>query len=231
MHNDTTPAARGFPDHIAGGQRQWIRRNTSLYRSGDRVTDCVFFIHAGSFKHYRTDETGARKITCFPARGDFLALDSIGLDWHPCTAVALEDSEVYVISYAILRQQLTILHHLLALSIREMRAGTVQMHQATAEQRLAAFLLERARHTRLEGTPPCYRLPMSRCDIGNYLHLSPESVSRVMHHFKQAGLILLENRYIALLDAGAMETIATAAHPASPHAARPPFAISHSSTS
>jgi CRP/FNR family transcriptional regulator, anaerobic regulatory protein len=234
MHNDTTPAARGFPDHTAGGQRQWIRRNASLYCSGDPVADCVFFIHAGSFKHYRTDETGARKITCFPARGDFLALDSIGLDRHPCTAVALEDSEVYAISYAILRQQLSILHHLLALGIREMRAGTVQMHQATAEQRLAAFLLDRARrHTRLEGTTPRYRLPMSRCDIANHLHLSPESVSRVMHQFKQAGLISVENRYIGLLDASAMETIATAAHPASasPHADQPPFAIRHTSTS
>jgi CRP/FNR family transcriptional regulator len=238
MHNDMTLAARAFPharlllDHAAGGQGQWIRRNASLYRSGDPVADCVFFIHAGSFKHYRTDETGARKITCFPARGDFLALDSIGLARHACTAVALEDSEVHAISYAVLRQQLTILHRLLALGIREMRASTAQLHNATAEQRLAAFLLDRARrHSRLEGTPPRYRLPMSRCDIGNYLHLSPESVSRAMHQFKQAGLILLENRYIALLDASAMETIATAAHPASPHAALPPLATSHISTS
>lgn len=238
MHNDTTLAARAFPhaqllpDHAAGGQRQWLRRNASLYRAGDPVADCVFFIHAGSFKHYRTDETGARKITGFPARGDFLALDSIGLDRHSCTAVALEDSEVYVISYAVLRQQLTILHRLLALSIREMRNRTVQMHNATAKQRLAAFLLERARRqTWLDGTPPRYRLPMSRHDIGNHLHLSPESVSRVMHHFKQAGLILLENRYIALLDASAMEAIATTAHPASPHAAQHSQAFSYSSTS
>ncbi|MEG0883583.1 MAG: cyclic nucleotide-binding domain-containing protein, partial [Janthinobacterium sp.] len=116
MHDDMTPAASGEPharlllDHAAGGQRQWIRRNTSLYRSGDPVADYVFFIHAGSFKHYCTDETGARKITSFPARGDFLALDSIGLVRHTCTAVALEDSEVYAISHAILRQQLTLLH-------------------------------------------------------------------------------------------------------------------------
>ena len=232
MHNDTTPAARGFPDHIAGGQRQWIRRNTSLYRSGDRVTDCVFFIHAGSFKHYRTDETGVGKITGFPARGDFLALDSIGLDRHACTAVALEDSEVYAVSCAVLRQQLTVLQRLLALSIREMRTSTVQLHHATAEQRLAAFLLDRAkRHSRLEGTPPRYRLPMSRCDIGNYLHLSPESVSRVMHQFKQTGLILLENRDIALLDAGALETLATAAPPASAHAGQHRLATSHTSKS
>ena len=238
MHNDTTTAARGIHharlllDDAAGGQRQWIRRNASLYRSGDPVLDCVFFIHTGSFKHYRTDETGARKITCFPARGDFLALDSIGLARHSCTAVALEDSEVYAISCAILRQQLTILHRLLALSIREMRTSTVQLHNATAEQRLAAFLLDRAkRHSRLAGTPPRYRLPMSRCDIGNHLHLSPESVSRVMHQFKQAGLILLENRYIALLDASALETIATAAHPASPHAGQHRLATSHTSKS
>jgi len=232
MHNDTTPAAQGFPDHTAGGQRQWVGRNASLYRSGDAVADCVFFIHAGSFKHYRTDETGARKITCFPARGDFLALDSIGLARHACTAVALEDSEVHAIRYAVLRQQLTVLHRLLALGIREMRTSTVQLHNTTAEQRLAAFLLDRARrHSRLEAAPPRYRLPMSRCDIGNHLHLSPESVSRVMHHFKQAGLILLENRYIALLDASAMEMIATAAQPASPHAAQHPLAFSHPSTS
>jgi CRP/FNR family transcriptional regulator len=238
MHNDTIPAARAFPharlllDHAAGGQRQWVRRNASLYRAGDPVADCVFFIHTGNFKHYRTDETGARKITGFPARGDFLALDSIGLARHSCTAVALEDSEVQAISCAVLRQQLTILHRLFALGIREMHTSTVQLHRATAEQRLAAFLLDGARrHGRLEGTSPCYRLPMSRCDIGNYLHLSPESVSRAMQQFKQAGLILLENRYIALLDASAMETIATAAHPASPHAARRPLATSHTSKS
>jgi CRP/FNR family transcriptional regulator len=238
MHNDTTLAARAFPhaqlfpDHAVAGQRQSLRRNASLYRAGDPVADHVFFIHAGSFKHYRTDETGARKITGFPASGDFLALDSIGLDRHACTAVALEDSEVYAISCAVLRQQLTILHRLLALGIREMRTSTVQWHNTTAEQRLAAFLLDRARrHSRLEGAPPRYRLPMSRCDIGNHLHLSPESVSRVMHHFKQTGLILLENRYIALLDASAMELIATAAHPAPLHAAQHPLAFSHSSTS
>lgn len=238
MHNDTTPAARGIAhagqllDHAAGGQHQWIRRNASLYRSGDPVADYVFFIHAGSFKHYRTDETGERKITCFPARGDFLALDSIGLARHACTAVALEDSEVHAISYAVLRQQLSLLHRLLALSIREMRTSTVQLHNTTAEQRLAAFLLDRARqHSRPEGAPPGYRLTMSRCDIGNHLHLSPESVSRVMHQFKEAGLILLENRYIALLDASAMKTIATAAYPASPHAAQHPLTFSTPSTS
>ena len=238
MHDDMTPAARGAPharlllDHAASGQRQWIKRNASLYRSGDPVADYVFFIHAGSFKHYRTDETGARKITSFPARGDFLALDSIGLVRHTCTAVALEDSEVYAISYAILRQQLTILHRLLAQSIRKMRASTAQLHHTTAEQRLAAFLLDRAkRHSRLEGMPPRYRLSMSRCDIGNYLHLSPESVSRVLHQFKQASLILLENRDITLRDANAMEAIATVAPPASPHADQHPLATSHMSKS
>ena len=238
MHDDMTPAASDEPharpllDHAASGQRQWIRRNASLYRSGDPVADYVFFIHAGSFKHYRTDETGARKITSFPARGDFLALDSIGLVRHTCTAVALEDSEVYAISHAILRQQLTILHRLLAQSIRKMRASTAQLHHTTAEQRLAVFLLDRAkRHGRLEGTPPRYRLPMSRCDIGNYLHLSPESVSRVMHQFKQDGLIVLENRDVTLRDANAMEAIATVAPPASPPAGQHPLATSTMSKS
>jgi CRP/FNR family transcriptional regulator len=238
MHNTPITAARAFPharllpDDAAGGQRQWLRRNASLYRAGDPVADDVFFIHAGSFKHYRTDETGARKITGFPARGDFLALDSIGLDRHACTAVALEDSEVYAISCAVLRQQLTVLQRLLALSIREMRTSTVQLHHATAEQRLAAFLLDQAkRHSRLEGTPPRYRLPMSRSDIGNYLHLSPESVSRVMQQFKQTGLLLLENRDVTFLDASALETLATAAPPASAHVGQHRLATSHTSKS
>lgn len=219
MHNDIAPAVhsarafgvRQFDSGRINGRCSRVRRKAFLYRAGDPVAECVFAIRYGSFKHYRADGTGAQKITCFPVCGDFLALDSIGQTKHLGTAVAMEDSEVCEIGYATLRQQPLLFHSLIRQNILDIRNTSLQLYRSPAEQRLATFLLRLSRQYGQQGDAPTrYRLPMSRPDIANYLHLAPESVSRLLHHFKLAGLILLENRDIVITDLSALEQMALA---------------------
>jgi CRP/FNR family transcriptional regulator len=168
----------------------------------------VYAVRYGSFKHCRQDRTGARKITGFPMGGDFLALDSIGLARHECTALALEDSEVCEISYGAMREQAMFFQRIISQSIFNMQAISLQLRRTTAEQRLAGFLLNMATRYSARGySCTRYRLPMSRQDIAAYLNLTPESVSRLLREFRQGHLIRTDHREMELLDPAALKVI------------------------
>lgn len=140
--------------------------------------------------------------------GELLGLDGISTGQHVVSAIALEDSEVCVIEYARLEVLAREIHGLQAqfhkvLSREIVREQSVMMLLGTmrAEERLAAFLLNLAQRFAARGFSGTeFRLRMTREEIGSYLGLKLETVSRTLSHFQEEGLIEVQHKNIRLCD-------------------------------
>ena len=182
-----------------------VARGVSLFRSGDNF-ESLYAVHSGAFKTVGASREGDEKITGFHLAGELLGLEAISVGRHAYNAVALEDSEVCVIPFAPLEKMAmsvpALQHQLLrALSSDISRdQGLMQLLGGmTAEQRLAAFLLSVSRrHQRLGFSSDRFVLRMTREEIGNYLGLTLETVSRIMSRFQREGLIAVHQREVEL---------------------------------
>ncbi len=190
-------------------QKRRIARGAALYRSGD-VFDTLYAVRSGAFKSVGVSLHGDEKVTGFHLPGEILGLDAINGGRHDYDAVALEDSEVCVIPYAPLEQlALTVpplqRHLFKALSgdISRDHGLMLLLGGMTAEQRLAAFLLSLSRrYRRLGFSASSFVLRMTREEIGSYLGLTLETVSRLLSRFQHEGLIAVQQRDVEFRNAG-----------------------------
>jgi len=196
------------------GTRRHVKRQQHLYRAGEKFTS-IYAIHSGSFKTDVLLADGRHQVTGFRMTGEILGLDGISKDVHACNAVALEDSEVCVISYALLeqlsREIQTLQHQFHKMMSREIvRDHGVMMLLGTmrAEERLAAFLLNISQRFAVRGfSPNEFHLRMTREEIGSYLGLKLETVSRTFSQFQEAGLISVQQKHIVILDKAALKNL------------------------
>lgn len=194
---------RRFSD-VATAKRR-VPRGASLYHNGDRL-ESLYAVRSGAFKTVGVSRDGAEKITGFHLPGELLGLDAIGASRHDYSAVALEDSEVCVVPFALLEQMtltLPALQHqllrLLSVDISRDNGLMLLLGSMTAEQRLAAFLLSLARrHQRLGFAADRFMLRMTREEIGNYLGLTLETVSRLLSRFQREELIAVHQRDVEI---------------------------------
>lgn len=197
------------------GRRRKVERGDRLYCIGDPFTN-LYAVRLGHFKTYRDNADGDHQITGFQMAGELLGMDAISTDRHHCHAVALEDSEVCEIPFSQLETLFsdmpTLLRHFHRLMSKEiMREQNVMLllGNMRAEQRFAAFLVNLSSRYALRGySPTRFQLRMSREDIGNYLNLTIESISRLLTSFKKRGLLKVANRDIEILDLAAIKTLA-----------------------
>ena len=187
----------------------------SLFRAGD-LLQALYVIHGGSFKAATVSGDGDEKVTGFYFPGEILGLDAIGAGKHFGDATALEGSEVCVIPFEYL-QRMT--HTVPALQQRLFRALSADISRddglmlllggMSARQRLAAFLLSLSHHYARNGySPDCFVLRMTREEIGSYLGLSLETVSRVVSRLHREGLIAVRQREVRLVDVERLTEIA-----------------------
>jgi CRP/FNR family transcriptional regulator, anaerobic regulatory protein len=192
-----------------------IARGESLYRAADAF-DALYAVRSGAFKTSGVSSNGEEKIIGFHLSGEVMGLDAINNDRHNYTATALEDSEVCVIPFTELtaltlripelQQQL---FRLLSRDIARDHGLMLLLGSMTAEQRLAAFLLGLSRrYKRLGYAADRFVLRMTREDIGSYLGLTLETVSRLMSRFQRDGLVSAQQREIELKNSdGLMELV------------------------
>jgi CRP/FNR family transcriptional regulator len=182
-----------------------IARGESLYRAADAF-DALYTVRSGAFKTSGVSSNGEEKIIGFHLSGEVMGLDAINNDRHNYTATALEDSEVCVIPFVELTE-LTLripqlqqqLFRLLSRDIARDHGLMLLLGSMTAEQRLAAFLLGLSRrYKRLGYAANRFVLRMTREDIGSYLGLTLETVSRLMSRFQRDGLVSAQQREIEL---------------------------------
>lgn len=193
---------------ISAAKRK-VARGASLYHSGDGF-ESLYAVHSGAFKTVGASREGDEKITGFHLAGDLLGLEAINIGRHGYTAIALEDSEVCIIPFARLEKMAmsvpALQHQLLrALSSDISRdQGLMQLlGSMSADQRVAAFLLSVSRrHQRLGFSASRFVLRMTREEIGNYLGLTLETVSRLMSRFQREGLIGVQQRDVEIKESG-----------------------------
>lgn len=194
--------------------RRKLRRGQHMYRAGDPF-EAIYAIKTGFFKTDVLLEDGRDQVTGFQMAGEILGMDGIGTESHTCNAVALEDSEVCVIPFGqleLLSSEIRALqHHFHKVMSREIvRDHGVMMLLGTmrAEERLAAFLLNLSQRFTARGySPQEFHLRMTREEIGSYLGLKLETVSRAFSRFQEDGLIAVQQKHIRILNAAGLKTL------------------------
>ncbi len=197
------------------GRRRKVPKDSLLYRMDDPFTN-LYAIRLGHFKTYQVSAGGEQQITGFQMAGELLGMDAISTDRHHCDAMALEDSEVCEIPFSRLEELFgtipTLLHHFHRMMSKEItREQNVMLllGNMRAEQRFAAFLVNLASRYAARGYSSTeFQLRMSREEIGNYLGLTIESISRLLSRLKKQGLLRVANREIELLDPERLRAIA-----------------------
>lgn len=211
-------------DKIIG--RRKVARDDFLYRIGDRFT-ALYAVRVGHFKTYQENLDGDRQITGFQMPGELLGMDAISTEAHQCDAVALQDSEVCEIPFARLEQLFGQIPHLLR-HFHRMMSHEITSEQNVimllgnmrAEQRFAAFLVNLSSRYAARGySSTRFQLRMTRQDVGNYLGLTIESISRLISKFRKQGLLAVEQRDVEVIDLAALKRLAAGVETCNPAAA------------
>ena len=197
------------------GRRRKIPKDTHLYRIGDHFTN-LYAIRLGHFKTFQVSPAGEQQVTGFQMAGELLGMDAISTEHHHCDAMALEDSEVCEIPFARLEELFgtihSLLHHfhrMMSQEITREQNVMLLLGNMRAEQRFAAFLINLSSRYAARGySSTTFQLRMSREEIGNYLGLTIESISRLLSRLKKQGLLRVANREIELLDITRMRAVA-----------------------
>lgn len=187
-------------------------RGDYLYRSGDKF-ESLYAIHSGSFKTQVLHEDGREQVTGFQMVGEIIGMDAISTDLHTCDAVALENSEVCELPFnkleALSRELPSLQRHLHKIMSREIvRDQGIMLLLGTmrAEERLVAFMLNLSQRSAARGLSPTkFQLRMSRQEIGSYLGLKLETISRTFSQLQQRGLIRIHIKSIEILDLAGLQ--------------------------
>ena len=191
-----------------------VSRNQVLYRMNDPFTT-LYAIRFGQFKTYQLTADGVEQITGFHMPGEFLGMDAISKDCHQCYASALEDSEVCELPFSRLEHlfsEIPVLlrhfHRMMSQEITRDQSAMLSLGNMNAEQRFALFLLNLSSRHKVRGySATSFQLRMSREEIGNYLGLTIESISRLVSKFTREGRINIRQRDVELLDLVALRQL------------------------
>ena len=193
-----------------------VKKGDRLFRKGQSFGD-IFAVRSGSFKSSLTTDNGRDQIIGFHLPGDFLGLQGIAGQRHACDALALEDAEVCAMPFEhveTLSRELPpvqrLFYQLMSSEILRESHAIVMLGSLRAEGRVAAFLLDMLDRLKVRGFSENEMvLRMTREDIGSYLGLKLETVSRVLAKLSAGGLISVDNRHVRVLQREALAALAT----------------------
>ena len=192
-----------------------LRKGEYLYRANEKFRS-VYAVRAGSIKAFSTTDSGEEQVTGFYFPGEIFGMDGISLSKHVSSAKALETSAICEIPFDRL-QDLSVkipslqrhFFQLMSQEIAQDQQLITLLSKNTAEERIAAFMLSiSSRHRRQKLSPTSFRLSMSRSDIGNYLGLTVETVSRVFTRFQKQDLLTADSKEIHINDIEAVRKLA-----------------------
>jgi CRP/FNR family transcriptional regulator len=192
-----------------------IQKGEQIFKSGDSLKS-LYAIRSGTIKSYTITEQGDEQITGFHLAGDVIGFDGIHSQIHQSFAQALETSMVCEIPYETLddlsgtmpklRQQIM---RLMSNEIQSDQEMILLLSKKNAEERLAAFISNLASRFGNRGfSPKEFRLTMTRGDIGNYLGLTVETISRLLGRFQKSELIEVKGKYITIINFESLNKLA-----------------------
>ncbi len=187
--------------------RKSVSRGEALFRVGDAFQS-LYAVRTGFFKTSVCTEDGRDQVTGFQMAGELLGLDGISHDSHAVDAIALEDSQVCIIPFGpleALSREFNDLqrqfHKIMSREIVRDHGVMLLLGSMRAEERLAAFLLNLTQRLQSRGfSASALVLRMTREEIGSYLGLKLETVSRTFSKFQEDGLLEVKQRHIRILD-------------------------------
>lgn len=208
-----TPEDMALLDELVSS-RSRIKRGENLYHTNDHFK-AIFAVRSGFFKTNVLHEDGRDQVIGFHMAGDILGMDGISTERHHCNAVALEDSEVCVIPFAHMeelgRAVAPLQQHIHKMISREIvrdHGVMLLLGSMRAEERLSAFLLNLSQRFMVRGYSPAeFNLRMTREEIGSYLGLKLETVSRLFSKFQNEGLIGVQLRSVRIIDIPGLKRI------------------------
>jgi CRP/FNR family transcriptional regulator len=197
-----------------------LRRGEQVYRQGDEFRALVA-VHTGSLKITVVSSHGMERVSRFAITGDMVGLNGIESGRHGDRAVALEDSGACLLPWErveeaaaqipLVRRQLM---RMLSREIRRSEAVGLLLGRLSAKERFAAFLLDLSDRLASRGLDGLrFRLSMSRPDIGSFLGLTSETVSRMFTEFRDEGLLGVNAKEVELLRPRLLRALARQTNP------------------
>jgi CRP/FNR family transcriptional regulator, anaerobic regulatory protein len=194
--------------------RRSVERGSTLFRAGDPFQS-LYAIRTGFFKTSVSSPDGRDQVTGFQMAGELLGLDGISFDSHTCDAIALEDSQVCVIPYgtleALAREFTELQHQFHKIMSREIvrdHGVMLLLGSMRAEERLAVFLVNLTQRLQARGfSASAMVLRMTREEIGSYLGLKLETVSRTFSKFQDEAMLEVRQRQIRILDQDKLQAL------------------------
>jgi CRP/FNR family transcriptional regulator, anaerobic regulatory protein len=207
-------------DQIVSSSKR-LKRGERLFRAGDKF-DSLYAVPTGFLKSTAASPDGHAQVMGFHMAGELVGLDGISNGTHSCEAAALEDTDVCVIPYAGIEAVASAVpklrNHLHKVMSREIvREHGVMLLLGTmhADERLATFLLnlslrfEARRYSRSE-----FVMRMTRAEIGSFVGLQLETVSRVLSRFAQDGLLEVNQKHVRIVNPDGLRAIVSGEAPA-----------------
>ena len=187
--------------------RRKIKAGETLYREGDRF-QYIYAVRAGTLKSSLTLADGREQVSGFHVAGELVGLDGVAQGRHASATMALEDTELCAIPYATLSDLAAgtagmqhIISRLMSREILREHSLMMLLGSMNAEERLAAFLLNLSQRYSARGySEREFHLRMSRAEIGSYLGMKLETVSRTFSAFQQQRLLQVDKRHIRITD-------------------------------
>lgn len=184
-----------------------LKKGDYLFRQGDAFSS-VFAVRSGALKTFSLSDAGEEQITGFHLPSELVGLSAMDSEIYPVSAIALETTSICEIPFERLdelsvqlpqlRRQLM---RLMSREIRDDQQMMLLLSKKTADERIATFLVNLSARFRARGfSANQFRLSMSRNEIGNFLGLAVETVSRVFTRFQQNNLIEAEGKEIHIID-------------------------------
>lgn len=190
-----------------------FRVNESIFRVGDKLEN-LYVVKSGSMKTFITNQSGEEQVLNFYGPGDILGLDGLASHQYTSTAVSLETSSVCAVPTYKLEQafEQLIPPWLIEFAMSKLKQDNQNINllgKKNANTRIASFLLRLSEnHKQLGCSDTEFDLSMSRDDIGNYLGLASETVSRTLTSMSKKGCLKLDRRHIKIVDTQHLQTLA-----------------------
>ena len=184
-----------------------LKKGEVQFRQRDTFNS-VYAVRSGSLKTFNITDCGEEQITGFHLPSEFVGLSAMDTEQYPVSAIALETTSICEIPFerldelsVTLPQLRRQLMRIMSREIRDEQQMLLLLSKKNADERIATFLINLSARFRARGYSPYqFRLAMSRNEIGNYLGLAVETVSRVFTRFQQNDLLKAEGKEIHLLN-------------------------------
>ncbi len=195
-------------------QHRCLKPGQHVYRMG-QTFEALYVVNAGFLKTVMFDNEGNERVVAFPMKGDLLGSDGISQDSHGCEVVALTHCEIIVLPFNKLlalghgcKELEHILHRLVSRQVMAEHVNLVTLGGLRSDARVAHFLsMQAEHHAALKFSPQSFRLRMTRREIGSYLGLTLETVSRTLSALDAAGIISVDQRAINILKPEALRAM------------------------